>query len=118
MIFTELADKWKTSKALFVKKSTMAAYLQILKNHVIPLLGHMPIEEIRSAHLQGMVSELMGKGLSVKSAKDVMIVVNMILKFGSENEFMPIVPYRVKYPSKNLDGGNKISVYTTDEQKK
>lgn len=89
MTFTELTDRWKASKTMYVKQSTMAAYLLQLKTHIIPMIGHMLIEEIRSAHLQEMVGGLMDKRLSPKSVKDIIVTVHMILKFGCETMICP-----------------------------
>ena len=74
----EISDAWREDKRPYVKQSTMAAYMLILENHILP-------------KLEG--------GLSVKSVKDILIVLKMVMKFGVKNEWMSYYEWDIKYPT-------------------
>ena len=63
----EIAAAWKEYKRPYVKQSTMAAYVLILENHVLPYFGMV----IRSANqaVQTFVLQKLERGLSVKQSR-------------------------------------------------
>ena len=93
----EIAVAWKESKRPYVKQSTMAAYVLILENHILPTFG-----ESNSLHeeiVQDYVLRKIENGLSVKSVKDILIVLKMVMKFGVKNEWMNFYEWDIKYPT-------------------
>ena len=82
----EISVAWKEYKQLYVKQSTMAAYVLILENHILPNFG-----ESDTLHEQAVLEFVLQKienGLNVKSVKDILIVLKMVMKFGVKNEWM------------------------------
>lgn len=116
MTFSELTDHWMKTKAAFVKDSTFAAYLLVLKNHIIPRIGAEDISTINRVDIQQFAATLLARHLAIKTVKDIMIVVKMILAHGAENELMSPLVYSVKYPSKHLEEKREIVVYSKAEQ--
>ena len=82
----EIAVVWKDSKRPFVKQSTMAAYVLILENHILPTFGEC--DSLHEKIVQDYVLRKIENGLSVKSVKDILIVLKMVMKFGMKNEWM------------------------------
>ena len=79
----EISDAWREDKRPYVKQSTMAAYMLILENHILPKFGES--NELHENDVQGFVLEKLECGLSVKSVKDILIVLKMVMKFGVKN---------------------------------
>lgn len=76
----EISVAWKEYKQPYVKQSTMAAYVLILENHILPNFGESEI--LHEQAVQDFVLRKIENGLSVKSVKDILIVLKMVMKFG------------------------------------
>ena len=96
----EIAEAWKEYKRPYVKQSTMAAYVLILENHVLPEFGDN--DSLHEHDVQAFVLKKIEHGLSVKSVKDILIVLKMVMKFGVKNEWMTHYEWDIKYPANNM----------------
>ena len=96
----EIAEAWKEYKRPYVKQSTMAAYVLILENHVLPEFGDN--DSLHEHEVQAFVLKKIERGLSVKSVKDILIVLKMVMKFGVKNEWMYHYEWDIKYPANNM----------------
>ena len=93
----EIAAAWKDSEIARVKQSTMAAYVLILENHVLPYFGDG--DSLHEQEVQAFVLQKLERGLSVKTVKDILIVLKMVMKFGVKNEWMTYYEWDIKYPT-------------------
>ena len=93
----EIAAAWKEYKRPYVKQSTMATYVLILENHVLPYFGDG--DSLHEQAVQTFVLQKLESGLSVKTIKDILIVLKMIMKFGVKNEWMTYYEWDIKYPT-------------------
>ena len=92
----EIAEAWKEYKRPYVKQSTMAAYVLILENHVLPEFGDN--DSLHEHDVQAFVLKKIEHGLSAKSVKDILIVLKMVMKFGVKNEWMKHYEWDIKFP--------------------
>ena len=97
----EIATAWKEYKRPYVKQSTMAAYVLILENHVLPYFGDG--DSLHEQAVQAFVLQKLEKGLSVKTVKDMLIVLKMVMKFGVKNEWMTYYEWDIKYPTTSVN---------------
>ena len=93
----EIAAACKEYKRPYVKQSTMAAYVLILENHVLPYFGDG--DSLHEQEVQAFVLQKLERGLSVKTVKDILIVLKMVMKFGVKNEWMTYYEWDIKYPT-------------------
>ncbi len=63
----EISDAWREDKRPYVKLSTLAAYMLILENHILPKFGES--NELHENDVQGFVLEKLEGGLSVKDSE-------------------------------------------------
>ena len=73
----EIAAAWKVYKRPYVKQSTMAAYVLILENHILPAFGEN--DSLPEQRVQAFVLQKIESGLGVKSVKDILIVLKMVM---------------------------------------
>ena len=73
----EIAVAWKEYKRPYVKQSTMAAYVLILENHILPTFGEC--DSLHEEIVQDYVLRKIESGLSVKSVKDILIVLMRVM---------------------------------------
>ena len=93
----EIALAWKSDKQRYVKQSTYAAYVLILENHLLPSFGDY--ESLSEKLVQEFVLQKLENGLCVKTVKDILIVLKMVMKFGVKNEWMNYCEWDIKYPT-------------------
>ena len=106
----EIAAVWKENKRPYVKQSTMATYVLILENHVLPYFGNS--ETLHEQVVQSFVLKKLEAGLSVKTVKDILIVLKMVMKFGVKNEWMNYYEWDIKYPATTVNKELEVlSVY-------
>lgn len=113
--FSEVVQLWKTDKKLYVKKSTFSAYVLLLENHLLPVFGKYD-EEITEAEVQKFVHQKLAQGLSQKSIKDILIVMRMVLKFGTKHKLLVYNPFEIQYPT--VRENQTIEVLSRTHQKK
>ena len=82
----EIALAWKSDKQRYVKQSTYAAYVLVLENHILPSFGDS--EVLSEKHVQEFVLQKLNGGLCIKTVKDILIVLKMVMKFGVKNEWI------------------------------
>ena len=110
----EIALAWKSDKQRYVKQSTYAAYVLILENHILPSFGDC--DALSEKLVQEFVLQKLNGGLSIKTVKDILIVLKMVLKFGVKNEWMNYCEWDIKYPT--TETNKEIEVLTVAHHKK
>lgn len=110
--FNQVAELWKADKRQYVKRSTFAAYNLLLVNHISPVFGKM--EEITEDDVQQFVFCKIDEGLSIKSVKDILIVLKMILKFGAKAGMMKEHQISVRFPTER--SRYEVAVFSRKDQ--
>lgn len=110
----EIAILWKAEKKQYVKRSSFAAYLLLLENHLLPQFGeHNAISE---SDVQSFVLQKIEQGLSHKTIKDILIVLRMLLKFGAKKKWIDYLPFEIQFPTEREK--HQIEVLSRVNQKK
>lgn len=117
MTIKELVDRWVPVKSMFVKESTMSAYLLALNNRIIPEFGDKKPEDITNDVMQNYILSLIEHGLSHKSAQDIYIIFKMILTYSAEKFDTKYTKYNVRMPTKNMRLKKELEVYNETEQR-
>lgn len=112
--FVELVGQWKADKRQYVKKSTYAAYVLLIENHLVPAFGEL--YSVTEDHVQQFVFSKLESGLSQKSVKDILIVLKMILRYGARYGLMDYAPIEIKFPTEREK--QEIEVLSKVNQKK
>ena len=95
--FEEVARLWQEEKRLYVKRSTFAAYVLLLDNHLIPSFGQE--RDVTEPKVQDFVLRKLDSGLSQKSVRDMLVVLRMVLKYAVKNGLMEHREIDVKFPT-------------------
>lgn len=110
----EIALAWKNDKQRYVKQSTYAAYALVLENHILPTFGDC--ETLSEKLVQEFVLQKLDGGLGIKTVKDMLIVLRMVMKFGVKNGWMNYQEWDIKYPT--VESNKDIEVLTVADHKK
>lgn len=110
-----------------VKLSTKSSYETIIKNHLIPYIGHIKLKELKKADIEDIYHALLvngradGKGgLNVKTIQNVSLVLHKALDEAMKHEYIIKNPADIAaVPTMRSENGTKkeIEVLTKQEQK-
>ena len=95
--FKEIAILWKDQKRQYVKPSTYSTYVQLCNSYIIPAFGSDSLPE--EPAVQAFANGLLSRGFAVKTVKDTVLVLKMIIRHGEKLGAWPPMRYTVHYPS-------------------
>lgn len=103
--FSEIATSWKADKRPWIKKSSYAIYTQLTNSYILPYFsaGERPLCE---ETIQAFVNQLFERGYSNKTVRDTMLVLKMILAYGTRTGAWPHIEYKVRYPADARDSSS------------
>jgi integrase len=111
---SEITSLWQTDKKQYVKKSSFSAYALLVENHLLPSFGnHYNINE---AEVQAFVFRKLDQGLSHKTIKDILIVLKMILKFGTKKNWLDYKEFDIQFPT--VRENQTVEILSRTHQKK
>jgi len=102
MTINDISFEWIKYKEAFVKISSISAYMLLLENHILPSFGHYETE-IPESTVQEWVLEKIKSGMSKKTVGDILIVLNMILKYGKKRGVFNYTPFDIVYPTESVN---------------
>ncbi len=101
-------NSWLNNARIKNKKSTYSNYQYIIKSRITPKFAKIKKNAISLELINKFTSELLSEGLMEKTVKDILIILQQILKYGDINIKIPMP----KVPK------NEIQILKKDEQAK
>ncbi len=121
MNFVKLLNEWLKYMEAQVKPSTYSCYLRLAKKHIEPYFSGMSAENINQTVISTFITEKLEKGrsdgrggLSEKTVKDIMSVVNSVCKYGDTVYNVKRQPL-LKWHYSNIS--KPVQIFTVEEQK-
>ena len=113
--FRYYCDEWMKARQFRWKESTYVKYNNTLERHIKPRLGNFLPCDISSGTVAAFAHSLLeDENLSVQTVKDVLVLLQAILKF-TANYFPGQLPYiEITYPRETK---REMSVLTLEQQK-
>lgn len=74
----EWATAWMRNQ-LHLKPKTKVSYQSLLTSRLLPSLGHIPLGELRTSHVQAMLTRFQQEGLSASRCRQVVMVLSQVL---------------------------------------
>ena len=88
VLVSEVCDGWLHMKRLRTKQSTYAKYSDIVKKHIQPAIGDLPISEISSSKMNEFIYDKLHFGrldsqgpLSSKTVRDICTILKSIIRY-------------------------------------
>ena len=86
-------DTWlNTFCAPKVKPLTVAAYSSTIKNHIVPALGAMRLQDLKGLHVQKMYNDMMASGISAKTVKNTAAILHKALAIAIKQGIIAVNP--------------------------
>ncbi len=81
--FSQLADEWQQSTSwLAIKATTKARYESVLRVHLLPLWGNVPLETITRGSVDAWVADLIRSGMPLGTIQKIHSVFRSALSYG------------------------------------
>lgn len=80
MTFAEYTDRWLKSKHTKVRPKTIERYSDLMRLHVVPIIGGTPLLKLKPLHLEKIYEEAIARGLSPQSVLHIHRVLFTALK--------------------------------------
>ena len=97
--FEEVLNEWLVYMEMQVKPSTYACYVRLTTGHIIPFFMGKTMDEVNQGLISAFITEKLGHGridgrggLSEKTVKDMMSIINSVCKYGE-------IIYGIKRPA-------------------
>lgn len=110
--FRELAALWLADKKLYVKRATHAVYALQLEKHLLPAFGEA--REVDEDAVQAFVLSKINAGLSLKTVKDLVVVIKMVRSYGAKHHGWNATTIKVRYPTEGAH--TRVEVLTRSHQ--
>lgn len=111
--FEEIAAMWLLDKKPYIKQSTYCAYVLLLRNHLLAAFDELM--GLTEARVQAFVLEKLEQGLSLRTVKDMMVVLNMILRYAVKHGYMSPFDMDIKFPHNQKV--KELEVFDVEQQK-
>ncbi|MNJ17095.1 Prophage CP4-57 integrase [compost metagenome] len=86
--FQHIADQWLALKAPKLVEKSLSGFKGALANHINPLIGRMPVSEIKLEHVSAVLAALSGQG-KLAMAKRCRTIIRAVLGFAVGREWVP-----------------------------
>lgn len=113
--FSQIAALWKESKRPYIKQSSYAIYVSLLNLYIVPAFreNSRPREE----DVQAFADRMLADGHALKTVKDTLLVLRMVLRFGTKLGAWPAVDSGVHFPTQ-AQREKAPAVLSVDQQKR
>lgn len=109
---------YKDFKLRTCKRSSVSAYMLIIKNIILPIIGEYELEVVSSKEAESLKQDCEDKGLSKKTIQDVIICLKNILKVANILEVAETKTISVLWGTGNNEVKKQVEAYNKDQVRK
>ena len=109
---------YKEFKLKTCKRSSVSAYMLIIKNIILPIIGEYELEVVSSKEAESLKQACEDKGLSKKTIQDVIICLKNILKVANILEVAETKTISVLWGTGNNEVKKQVEAYNKDQVRK
>lgn len=114
--FVEFCDEWLNVVQSRVKESTYIKYVGIVNKHLKPEFGNMPARCITTPAVSDFTNKCLNeKTLSAKTVRDILTILNSILKYARKRTNNSFTDIDIVFPRENR---HEVRVLNPEEQEK
>jgi len=114
LTFQDVAALWKAEKRQYVKISSYAIYVHLLNRHLLPYFADRTDFEPRD--VQDLIHAELAAGMSPKTVRDSLLVLKMILRYGTGIGAWKAIEFRAHFPT-SAERRRELPLLTQSQQK-
>lgn len=114
MKIKDIVNLWKEEKKRYVKQSTYVTYVALVDKHIVSYFGEK--EKILDEDIQSFILNKIDEKLTQKTIKDIIMILKMIIKFGSKNNLIEYHEIEALFPTEREK--KKLEILSINDQKR
>lgn len=88
MLFADYIQQWFEKKKNSISEQTVTLYESIIRVHIIPALGELPISKITGLHIESFLFKLLADGFAPETVRRIHSVINTSLNAAERLELV------------------------------
>ena len=84
----ELGRYWLKQRIGKVKRSTYSGYRYCVDRYILPMLGEIPLEELKETDIRAFIMKLQKQGLAETTIHSILIALKSVLRFGVQCDLL------------------------------
>jgi len=104
----DFIDSWLPGIKPTVRPRTFVSYTQLLRDHIVPELGTMPLKQLGPQHVTGMNTRMIDKGRSAKTIANASAVLHLALETAVRWRLIPYNPAALVHPPRHARPEMKV----------
>ncbi len=88
----EVVDAFLTAAEDRIRPATLAQYRSLLRTHIVPRRGQLPIARVKREHIEALYAELKDRGASMRTMQAVHIAFRQVTAFAVERRWIDADP--------------------------
>lgn len=125
MHLNQFVGEWERKYATQeLSETTLANYLTHLKNHILPVLGHMRIDQVTPIHIVSLLDGMKrigdsDKPLAIRTKQDTYLTLRNVFERAVDWQLIKTNPLKsVKKPRNTSEHEKEVNVYDEEEVKR
>ena len=94
---------------------TKEDYIKLMNNHVLPIIGNMKLTEIRAAHIDNVVLQLLKAGKSPNTIRNIFNTIHSCLDYAFKKDYIPVNPCLKCDPLPTTERDTAIHTFNEDQ---
>ena len=109
-------DNWLPAKTPSVREN----YKDILRLHVLPVIGHMKITAVRAPHIDSIIQAAKDAGMAPSTIRDRFSVINSVFKYAYKKQYIRENPCQRcdERPPVKMKTGKEIQFFDEDQSRR
>ncbi len=87
-LLLDWAEDWLNSTAPALKPQTVSGYRSLLRNHILPVFGNVPLAKVRPVDVRRFVGELSDGGMSSSRVRSTYFLLQALFKAAVESAYI------------------------------
>lgn len=120
MTFSEFVKIWEKNWLPAKTPSVRENYMEILRNHVLPAIGHLKITTIKATHIDAIIQAAKDAGKAPATIRDRFTVINSVFKYAYKKQYIKENPCQRcdERPTVTMRTGKDLRFFNQDQARK
>lgn len=120
MTVSEFVKVWEKNWLPAKTASVRENYMEILRKHVLPAIGHLKITSVKATHIDAIIQAAKDAGKAPATIRDRFTVINSVFKYAYKKQYIKENPCQRcdERPTVKMRTGNDLRYFNQDQARR
>ena len=120
MTVNEFVKVWEKNWLPAKTKSVQENYKDVLRLHVLPVIGHMKITAVRATHIDAIIQKAKDDGRAPSTIRDRFSIINSVFKYAYKKQYIRENPCQRcdERPPVKMKTGKEIQFFNVEQSRR